>query len=238
MTILAVDTSGGIAGVSIVSDGNIKYEASTNNKLTHSVNLMPMIEESLNRSGTTIKDIDIFACVVGPGSFTGVRIGVNTIRGMAHGVNKPVIAIDTLEALAYGVINSISIICPILDARANQVYGAAFSTGNTPTRLLEDTALSLPLYLEKILEISKNSDTYYFVGDGVTPYKTAITDILGDKAYFAPAHLAMLRPASVALLAYNKLDTADNYLSLLPNYLRAPQAERELNKRLGLQSNA
>ena len=237
MNILTVDTSGPIAGVSIITDGAIRYEASVCNKKTHSVNLMPMVDEAFNRSSLTVSDIDIYAAVVGPGSFTGVRIGVNTIRGMAHGVNKPVIGINALEALACGVCATDMIICPIQDARAGQVYGAVFESGMPPIRLMQDEALILTEYLSKVCELADSNRKFYFVGDGARVQENAIKAILGERAVFAPAHLEMIRPASVAMLADCYKDSATSYNGLLPHYLRKPQAERAREAKLRGESN-
>ena len=126
MIILAVDTSGPVCGVAITRDGQIVYEGAAVNKHTHSASLLPMIDEALKRGGLAIEDIDRFAAVTGPGSFTGVRIGVSTVKGLAHGAGKPCAGVNALQALAAGFADSTALICPIQDARAGQVYGAAF----------------------------------------------------------------------------------------------------------------
>ena len=147
MNILALDTSGPVAGVAILKNGEAAYEAMAVNRFTHSVSLMPMVEEGFARSGLAIRDIDLFAVTAGPGSFTGVRIGVSTVKGLAHGAQKPCIGINALEALASGVPYYGGTVCPIQDARAGQVYGAAFKAGIPPQRLLKDEALKLPEYV-------------------------------------------------------------------------------------------
>lgn len=226
MNILAVDTSGPVAGVAVLRNGALAYEGLAVNKMTHSVNMMPMVEEALNRSGLTVEEIDLYAAVVGPGSFTGVRIGVSAVKGMAHGAGKPCIAVDALEALAAGLFGVDGILCPIQDARAGQVYGAAFRAGMPPERLLTDMAEKLPDYLAKVLAIAKPDEKLIFVGDGVGTYRQAIINALGDRAVFPPAHCSCLRPSSVAMLANANQDAAVDYLTLMPLYLRAPQAER------------
>lgn len=226
MKILAVDTSGPVAGVAVLRDGVLAYEATAVNKMTHSVNMMPMVEEALNRSGIAIEEIDLFAAVVGPGSFTGVRIGVSAVKGMAHGAGKPCIGVDALESLAAGLCGVEGIICPIQDARAGQVYGAAFRAGMPPVRLLPDMAEKLPDYLHQVLEAAAETDKLYFLGDGVATYRQAIMDLLGERAVFVPAHCSGLRAASVAMLAQARQEEAVDYLTLMPVYLRAPQAER------------
>lgn len=226
MTILAVDTSGPVAGVAVLRDGGLVYEGAAVNRLTHSVNLMPMVEEALTKSATDIADVDLFAAVTGPGSFTGVRIGVSAVKGMAHGAGKPCVAVDALEALAAGVCLSPGLICPIQDARAGQVYGAAFQSGMPPLRVMADAAAKLDDFIAKALKMAQPHQTLCFVGDGVTTYRQAIEAALGERVVFPPAHLSYLRPAAVAALAYAKQDEAVDYLALMPSYLRAPQAER------------
>ena len=232
MNLLAVDTSGPVAGVAVLRDGEIAYEGAAVNRLTHSVNLMPMIEEALGRAGLDVDDVDYYVSVIGPGSFTGVRIGVSAIKGMAHGAYKPCIGVDALEALAMGVCMTDALLCPIQDARAGQVYGAAFLPGQPPVRVLDNMAEKLPLFIEKALE-KADGRKLCFLGDGVKTYRKAIEELLGDRAVFAPAHMSYLRPASVALLADLHKDQAVDYLTLMPVYLRAPQAERERARKLG-----
>ena len=232
MNLLAVDTSGPVAGVAVLRDGEIAYEGAAVNRLTHSVNLMPMIEEALGRAGLDISDIDYYAAVTGPGSFTGVRIGVSAVKGMAHGAHRPCIGVDALEALAAGVCMTDALLCPIQDARAGQVYGAAFLPGMPPVRRLEDMAQKLDVFVEKVLEVA-DGRRLCFLGDGVKTYRGAIEELLRDRAVFAPAHMSYLRPAAVAALADLHRERAVDYLTLMPVYLRAPQAERERARRLG-----
>ena len=232
MNLLAVDTSGPVAGVAVLRDGEVAYEGAAVNRLTHSVNLMPMIEEALGRAGLDVSDIDYYASVTGPGSFTGVRIGVSAVKGMAHGANKPCIGVDALEALAMGVCATEALLCPIQDARAGQVYGAAFLPGLPPVRVLDNMAEKLPVFIEKALEKAEGRKLM-FLGDGVKTYRKAIEDMLGERALFAPAHMSYLRPASVAVLANLRKADAVDYLTLMPVYLRAPQAERERARKLG-----
>jgi len=230
MTILAVDTSGPVCGVAVAKDGQILYEAAAVNKRTHSASLMPMIAEALARCGLTVEDVDVFAAVTGPGSFTGVRIGVSTVKGMAHGAEKPCAGVNALQALAAGITQSELLICPIQDARAGQVYGAAFEAGMPPKRALEDRAAKLEEYLDAVLQCANEGQKLCFVGDGVTTYREAIQKALGTRAVFPPAHLSMLRPSSAALLA--GFETPVDYLTLMPRYLRAPQAERARKAKL------
>lgn len=221
MIILAIDTSGPVAGVSVWCDGAIRYEAAAVNKMTHSENLMPMVEEALLRAGVTKEQLTLLAVTVGPGSFTGVRIGVTAVKALSHALGIPCVAVDALEATAAGLEARDEIVCPIQDARVQQVYGAAFCNGK---RLLDDCVLKLPEYLDKISPLGEH---FLFTGDGVAVYRQQIVDCLGDRVRFAAAPCAYLRPAAVAALAARDADQAVDYLTLQPLYLRAPQAERE-----------
>ncbi|MBQ8312487.1 MAG: tRNA (adenosine(37)-N6)-threonylcarbamoyltransferase complex dimerization subunit type 1 TsaB [Clostridia bacterium] len=227
MKLLAIDTSGPVCGVAILTDAGIAYECAAVNKLTHSTNLMPMVEAAFAATGLTVQDMDRIAVVTGPGSFTGVRIGVSTAKGLAHGAGKPCVAVDALEAMAAGVGEFGGIICPIQDARAGQVYGAAFSAGEVrPERLMEDIPLKVEEY---VAAIQSMGDRFLFLGDGMPVQKAKLQALLGDAAVFAQPQQAFLRPAAVAYLGSLATEELD-YLELMPMYLRAPNAER--NKRL------
>lgn len=233
MKLLAIDTSGPVCGVAILTEAGIAYECAAVNKLTHSTNLMPMVEAAFAATGLTVQDMDRIAVVTGPGSFTGVRIGVSTAKGLAHGAGKPCVAVDALEAMAAGVGEFSGIICPIQDARAGQVYGAAFSAGEVrPDRLMEDTPLKVEEY---VAAIQSMGDRFLFLGDGMPVQKAKLQALLGDAAVFAKPQQAFLRPAAVAYLGSLATEEMD-YLELMPMYLRAPNAER--NKRLTEAANA
>ena len=221
MILLALDTSGPVAGVAVLQDGRVRYEAMAVNKMTHSESIMPMAEEALRRTALEKGDLTHLAVTVGPGSFTGVRIGVTAVKALSHALGIPCIAVDALEATAAGLENRDETVCPIQDARVQQVYGAAFRGG---VRLLDDCVLKLDEYLEKI---APWGGRFLFTGDGVIPYREQIASALGEKARFAAPHSAYLRPAAVACLAARDADKAVDYLTLQPLYLRAPQAERE-----------
>ena len=227
LKILAIDTSGPVCGVAILMNGAVAYEAATVNKMTHSVNLLPMIDAACQAVGLTIADMDRIACVVGPGSFTGVRIGVSTVKGLAHPHGTACVAVDALEAMAAGAGEFSGVICPIQDARAGQVYGAAFRHGETrPERLMPDTPLKLEEYVEGVRKLGER---FLFVGDGMPVHRAKLKALLGDAAVFAQPQLAYLRPSSVAYLASLAEETVD-YLTLEPLYLRAPNAAK--NKKL------
>ncbi|MCL2812837.1 MAG: tRNA (adenosine(37)-N6)-threonylcarbamoyltransferase complex dimerization subunit type 1 TsaB [Clostridia bacterium] len=218
---LAVDTSGPTVGVALLEGDRLLFECSLTHKRTHSVWLMPAIEQALSQTERQIEDIDLFAAVVGPGSFTGVRIGVTTVKSLAQAMGKPCIGVNALEALAAGTGDFSGAVCPLLDARAGQVYAAAFEAG---CRLLADAALPLPDFLEQAAGLAM---PLLFVGDGAPTYAEAILERFGDKARMAPAHLCGLRAGAAAVLAQQAAPLAVSYNALLPLYLRAPQAERE-----------
>lgn len=220
MTILALDTSGPVCSVALASDGGLRYEARVVNRLTHSVNLMPMVDEALGRSGLALKNLDFIAAVVGPGSFTGVRIGVAAAQGLARGLGINCLAVNALEAMAAAALVPDTIICPIRDARAGQVYGAAFLNGG---RLMPDAAMKLEAYLDVLGQFGNR---FYFLGDGVAAQGENILARLGGRAVFATPALVQPGAAQAAMLACANTDKALAPSLLKPLYLRAPQAER------------
>lgn len=225
MNILAIDTSGPVCGVAILKDGKVCWEAAAMNKLNHSVSLMPMIEEAFSHTDMTPGSIDLFAAVKGPGSFTGVRIGISAVKALAHVKNKPCIGIDALEAMAHGAGYFDGVLCPIQDARAGQVYGAFFD-GRTLERLMEDEALKIEEYCGKAESFGRS---LLFLGDGMPVLRDKIASLLPEKAFFAPENLYYLHPAAAAVLALKKLPEQTDYLSISPLYLRPPRAEKQKN---------
>lgn len=218
--ILAIDTSGPVCSVAVLSGASLRYEARALNKLTHSRNLMPMVDEALAKAGVEVTEISHIAAVVGPGSFTGVRIGVAAAQGISRGLNIPCIAVDALEAMAGSLSHVDAVVCPIRDARSNQVYGAAFKGDN---RLMPDEAMKLDAYLQ---QVSAMGDWLFFIGDGAVAYQEDIQAILGARAVIAPPHLIQPGAAAAAVLAARRLDQAVQPDQLMPLYLRAPQAVR------------
>ena len=226
MIVLAVDTSGPVCGVAVLQNDMILAEHMVHNHMTHSCNLMPMIDSALKDAGIKLGDVDRIACVTGPGSFTGVRIGVSTVKGLSHGKDIPCVPVDALQAMAAGAGSFDGVICPIQDARAGQVYGAAFLPGLPPERLMDDQPLALSDYLSRIRSLGQR---FLFLGDGMPVHRKSILESLGDCAVFASPQHAFLRPAAVAVLGGMAEETL-KYTDLMPLYLRAPSAER--NRRL------
>ena len=223
MKLLVIDTSGPVCGTAVMEDEKVLCEYTAQNRNTHSANLMPMIEAALASAGKTAGEMDAIAAVTGPGSFTGVRIGVATAKGLAHGAGIPCIPVDALEALALSAGSFEGVICPIQDARAGQVYGAAFRGGE---RLTKDEPLKLEEYIEKILPLG---DRFLFLGDGMPVHREKILALMGEKAVFAPGHLCYLRPSAAGMLAL-KSEARTDYLNLQATYLRPPNAQK--NKKL------
>jgi tRNA threonylcarbamoyladenosine biosynthesis protein TsaB len=226
MKILAVDTSGPVAGAALYEDGALTHEILANHGLTHSQTIMPMVDDALSAAGLRPKDVDLFAAVAGPGSFTGVRIGVGTVKALAHAVQKPCLGLDALEVLAMGASGFEGTVCPILDARRGQVYCAAFDAaqiGARPVRLLPDRAVALEEFLGTLPEKGR----LLFLGDGLKVHMEAVRRALGDRALRAPAHMASIRPGAACALAALMESEKIDYMELQPIYLRASQAERE-----------
>lgn len=223
MKILVMDTSGPVCGVAVMEEEKVLCEFTAQNRNTHSASLMPMAEAALRFAGTDMGALDAVAVVTGPGSFTGVRIGVATAKGLAHGAGIPCIPVDALEALAVSAGSFDGTVCPIQDARAGQVYGAAFRDG---ARLLPDEPLKLEEFLEKA---AKLGERFLFLGDGMPVHREKIRERLGEKAVFAPAHMAYLRPSAAGMIALKSGERTD-YLNLQATYLRPPNAQK--NKKL------
>lgn len=225
MKILGIDTSANVASAAICEVGEnprVIASGSINTKLTHSQTLMPFIESLLCNSKTELSDIDAFAVSVGPGSFTGLRIGVSAIKGMAYGLNKPCKAVSTLLGLAYNFTVTDCVLCAVMDARCNQVYNALFDIKDEKvSRITEDRALFIPELLEELDE--KYSDRRIILaGDGAELVfgKTDSRNIL-----LSPPALRYQSGTGVCFAAEEYEDT--EAAALMPSYLRLPQAERE-----------
>lgn len=212
MKILALDTTALTATAAVTDDEKLIGLYTLNTALTHSETMLPMIENLLYNSKISIKEIDLFACSAGPGSFTGVRIGISIIKGLAFGTNKPCVGVSTLEALAYNMTGFNGIICPVMDARRSQLYNALFYTGE---RLCDDRLITVDDLNDELENYNKD---IYYVGDG---YKL----IKSNKTY-TPEILRYQNAYSVAQCALIGKHTTD--IEVSPVYLRASQAEREL----------
>ncbi len=233
MKILSVDTSANVASAALVCDGRLICENILNHKKTHSEKIMPMIDQILKDAEIDIGDIDLFAVANGPGSFTGLRIGVSTIKALAHATNKPIVGISTLEGLAYNLFDAEGIICPIMDARRSQVYNALYFWENG--ELIEKTP-PRALAIHECLKELENEKRVYFLGDGVEAYKEEIKNVMGERAVIVPFTCLLQRASSLAAIAEKRvsLGELESYQSLMPFYLRKPQAEREYDEKIKL----
>ena len=224
MLILALDSTAIVASVALCENDRPIASFTVKNGNTHSETLLPMVESVLRCAKVDIDDIDLFACSTGPGSFTGVRIGAATLKGLAFGRGKPCLGVSTLEALAQNLVPFDGLICPVMNARRGQVYNALFSCeGGELKRLCEDRALSVS---DLEAELADRALPFALCGDGSDEFcrlapktaSTAISPLLADQC-----------AVSVAKVAYRALLAGENGTDadLKPVYLRLPQAERE-----------
>ena len=225
MKILAFDTSATVASVALCEGERLLAEYTVNNGNTHSETLLPMVEDLLSHFSMSVPDIDLFAVSAGPGSFTGVRIGAATLKGLAFASNKPCVGVSTLHAIAENLSVCKGLICPVMNARRSQVYTALFrSDGDKLERLMPDSALSIAELDEKLAEYG---EPVYFVGDG---YSVTLPALTKTEALPVPDRLRHQSAYSVARVAYAQHLSGEytDELSLKVNYLRPSQAEREL----------
>ena len=227
MKILSVDTSSNVASVAITDDEKLICEITVNTKKTHSQTLMPMIDSALKQSELDINDIDLIVSANGPGSFTGLRIGVSAVKGIAHAAGIPVVGVSILEAMAYNLPFCEYLISPIMDARRNQVYNAVYEWKNDElSEVKAPRALSIEELTDELLQSNKQ---IVFLGDGVSVHQEFIKEKMGDKAAFAPVSAREQRASGLAAAAKNK--NRVSCYELAPVYLRKPQAERELEEK-------
>lgn len=236
MIILAMDTTAITASVALLEDDCVIASFDVHNKLTHSEKLLPMINNVLSNSGYTIDDVDLIAVSKGPGSFTGVRIGVATAKGLAYPRNLPIVGVSALEAMAESfIIPSLPlfksiILCPVMDARRDEFYNALFEyDGFTITRLTEDRPISCQ---ELGVELGQYDKNVYINGDGAELLHCYLYDATDVACDLAPINLLRQSAISVGLLAYRKynLGEYENVSEIAPLYLRTSQAERMNNK--------
>ena len=230
MKILGIDSSGLVASVAIVEDDRLVAEYNLQYKITHSQTLLPMVEEIRNRIHLDMQTIDAIAVAAGPGSFTGLRIGAATVKGLGLALGKPIIPVPTLEGMAYNCYGTDLLVCPIMDARRNQVYTGLYIFEKEDRirmkSVMEQTAVGFDELAAKLNVLGRE---VLFLGDGVPVFAEAMKELLQIPYHFAPAHMNRQRAASVATLGKEKFeqgifeDAADH----APEYLRLSQAERE-----------
>ncbi|MGI6161179.1 MAG: tRNA (adenosine(37)-N6)-threonylcarbamoyltransferase complex dimerization subunit type 1 TsaB [Christensenellales bacterium] len=224
MVILALDTTGKSAGVAVMKDSRLISEIYIDAGLTHSATIMPAVEQALDMAGQSISGVDVFAAAIGPGSFTGIRIGVAAAKAMAQARNKPLAAVNALDALARNAALFEGSICPVMDARRSQVYGAVYKSkgGHRPERLSDYMAVPIDEFLSFV------SGRAVFLGDGALPFKDEIEAALGQNAVFADAAHMLQRASSVALEAADMALEGKliSCFEMEPFYIRPSQAER------------
>ncbi len=226
MLILAFESSAKAASVALLQDGTLLAEYFQNSGQTHSQTLTKMAEDILNNCGLTPDDVSAVAVAAGPGSFTGVRIGVAAAKGFCWGRELPCVGVSTLEAMAVDKAHLKGVICPAMDARRSQVYNALFqSDGENLTRLTEDRAISLD---ELKTELKKIENEKFLVGDGAVLCYNTLREEIPDLTLL-PEHQRFQRAGGVALAAWPLVQAGkmESAAALQPNYLRLSQAERE-----------
>ena len=227
MTILALDSSGLVASVAVTEDDNLLGEYTINYKKTHSQTLLPMLDEVAKMIELDLKTVDVIAVSAGPGSFTGLRIGSATAKGLALALDKKIVSVPTVDALAYNIWNCTDVICPLMDARRQQTYTGlyTFEDGRMQT-LLPQCVVQIEEIINKVNDMGK---PVVFLGDGVPVFADFIAQHCKVPYQYAPAHCNKQRAASVAALgailyAEGKAEPAAEHK---PDYLRLSQAERE-----------
>jgi len=223
MLILAIDTSTRTASISLLKNDEILSEIFLNLGVNHSIVLLPALYDLCRLSCIETSSIDLFVCTIGPGSFTGLRVGASTLKGIALATGKPVVGVSTLDALAFNLIGSNMLICPILDAKKNQVYTALYRTGHD--NVLEKIGNEKVTDIEEFLQ-SIGEETI-FVGDGAIKYAGLICGILPGRSYFTSTCNHYVRAAAVGLLGKKKHSEGDalDLITFTPVYLRPSEAE-------------
>ncbi|MDO5798761.1 MAG: tRNA (adenosine(37)-N6)-threonylcarbamoyltransferase complex dimerization subunit type 1 TsaB [Eubacteriales bacterium] len=231
MKILGLDSSGIVASVAVVEDDILVAEYTVNYKKTHSQTLLPMLDEIAKMTELDLNTIDAIAVAAGPGSFTGLRIGSATAKGLGLALKKPLIAVPTVEGLAYNLYDTQGLICPIMDARRKQVYSGIYRFENHNLVTVEDQ-MALPME-EMIEKLNKYQQPVTFLGDGVPVFEDMIREKITVPYSLAPAHVNKQRAAAVAALGlvYYKEGRIQTAMEHNPDYLRVSQAERERAER-------
>ncbi len=227
MKILGLDSSGLVASVAVIEDDNMLGEYTVNYKKTHSQTLLPMLDEVAQMIELDLESVDAIAIAGGPGSFTGLRIGSATAKGLGLALKKPIVNVPTVEGLAYNLVGCPEVVCPLMDARRNQTYTGLYTfQGNEMTTLKEQCAVGID---EIIDTINTTGRKVVFLGDGVPVFRDYIAEHCKVPYRFAPAHMNKQRAGAVAVLGM-KYFSEGRYESAAehkPEYLRLSQAERE-----------
>lgn len=227
MRVLAIDSSGIVASVAIVEEERVVAEFSSNDKITHSQTMLSMIDSMKKLLSIDLNSIEAIVVARGPGSFTGLRIGVSTAKALAMALNKKLVAVPTVDAIAYQIFDSDALICPMMDARRNQVYTGLYHMRNSELEIVEaQCAMDVA---ELIKKINARNERVIFLGDGIPVYEEYIKENVKVDFCIAPAFVSRQRAAALGILGIRyanegKYEDADDFR---PEYLRASQAERE-----------
>lgn len=227
MKILALDSSGLVASVAVVEDDNLIGEYTVNYKKTHSQTLLPMLDAVAHMIDLDLESVDAVAVAKGPGSFTGLRIGSATAKGLGLALEKPIVEVPTADGLAYNLWGAKDLVCPLMDARRNQTYTGIYAFEDSEMQVLEQQcAVDISKIVEKINALQR---PVVFLGDGVPVFRDYIKEHVQVPYSFAPAHLNKQRAGAVAALALIDLKRgkAVSAAQHRPDYLRLSQAERE-----------
>lgn len=227
MKILGLDSSGLVASVAVVEDDNLLAEYTVNYKKTHSQTLLPMLDDIVNMIELDLHTIDAIAIAGGPGSFTGLRIGSATAKGLGMALDKPLIHIPTVDGIAYNLCGVKDLVCPLMDARRNQTYTGIYEFhGNDMKILLSACAVGIEDILQKVNELGRE---VIFLGDGVPVFQEFIEKYCRVPWHFAPAHMNKQRASALAVLAQSYYQQGKIQTPAMhhPDYLRLSQAERE-----------
>ena len=231
MRVLGIESSSLVASVALVTDDILTGEYTVNFKKTHSQTLLPMLDEVAKMTELDLDTVDAIAVAGGPGSFTGLRIGSATAKGLGLALKKPLISVPTVEALAYNLYDTQGLICPIMDARRKQVYTGIYRFEEHQLMTLkEQWAAPIEELLE---ELNQRGEMVTLLGDGVPVFRELIAEKLQVPYSFAPAHVNKQRAAAVAALGsiYYKEGRTETAMEHIPEYLRVSQAERERAER-------
>ncbi|MBR1865642.1 MAG: tRNA (adenosine(37)-N6)-threonylcarbamoyltransferase complex dimerization subunit type 1 TsaB [Lachnospiraceae bacterium] len=227
MKILAVDSSGLVASVALVEEDNLIAEYTVNYQKTHSQTLLPMLDEIVRMTDTKLAGVDAIAVAEGPGSFTGLRIGCATVKGLGFALQKPIIGIPTVEGLAMNLYGTDALICPLMDARRKQVYTGIYRFEEGQLQIVKDC---VAVGVEEILDaLNRIGRRVVFLGDGVAVYRDIIEQRMDIPYAYAPAHVNKQRAAAIAVRAveYWKRGCYASADAFEPKYFRLSQAERE-----------
>ena len=227
MKVLALDSSGLVASAALTEDEVLLAEYTTNDKKTHSQTLLPMLDEIVKMVGLDLKTVDVLAVAAGPGSFTGLRIGAATAKGLGLALHKPLISIPTVDGLAYNLCGTEKIVCPLMDARRNQVYTGIYEFEGNILKVIEpQMAVDISVIAEKLNTLGRE---VIFLGDGYPVYEKKLEELMRIPYMAAPAHLSRQRAGALGTLAlaYAKEGKLESAADHQPDYLRLSQAERE-----------